>query len=265
MKISTKAKLSASVVVLGAAGTALYVRWGAISKAFSNAPTPAQLQAFGTGLGFNSSKTVFVLPYHLGDLPAPELALAKADPAYAAGLMNINEWEHYTYPSPSGVPAKEVVNWFYIGNAPTPSSQPPNKNSLTGLDAIVTAKYGQIQVVAVNGSVMPSTDVPPLPINATGIHSTSGFFNLKPGNWSIVQPTTLEIAVAPVGIFNEQGSSVTAFCTPVPYALMSKGSVLNLEGNALVTAGPSTVFMAGDTSSPNGVYDAGIGSCNTFH
>ena len=51
-------------------------------------------------VGFNAAKTEFVLPYKLGYLPVPELALAKADSAYAAGLVNAQDWvqvQFYTF------------------------------------------------------------------------------------------------------------------------------------------------------------------------
>ena len=80
-------------------------------------------------VGFNASKSYFVLPHHLGLLPAPELALAEADPAYAAGLANLGDWQLWptqVLVDPGayagleftpGAKIKTVDMWYYLGLA----------------------------------------------------------------------------------------------------------------------------------------------------
>lgn len=64
-------------------------------------------------VGFNASKTAFVLPHHLGYLPGPDLALARTNSSYAAGLADLSDWK---FMSPH--------SWFYAPPVPQALAAP---------------------------------------------------------------------------------------------------------------------------------------------
>jgi hypothetical protein len=115
----------AAVVVLLAGGATVYATTSSkpaptvtksVPKSKSSAPKSTSKPVAKTSapkstvpVGFNSSKTAFVLPYKLGNLPAGELAFAKSDPAYAAGLLNKRDWFYI------GAGSFPTGGWVYMG------------------------------------------------------------------------------------------------------------------------------------------------------
>ena len=93
----------------------------------------------------------------------------------------------------------------------------------------------------------------------------------------LVVASILEVLAAPTGTLAVGGTSLpafcvlrSAFCVPVPEALLSGGKVTVSSSAPVMTAGPSIVFGGSVTttgSTPTGVllYDQGVGSCANFH
>jgi len=72
-------------------------------------------------VGFNAAQTEFTLPHGLGLLPGPNLALANADPAYAAGLANPQDWGTIEVRmGQSTTDLKPSLFWEYVGSPGTP-------------------------------------------------------------------------------------------------------------------------------------------------
>ena len=72
-------------------------------------------------VGFNADKTAFTLPRGLGLLPEPNLALAKANPAYAAGLANARDWTTITVRyGQSTTDLKSALFWTFVGSPNNP-------------------------------------------------------------------------------------------------------------------------------------------------
>ncbi len=210
--------------------------------------------------GFNHARTEFVLPHHLGLLPASELALAKADPTYANGLANPNDWVQLS----TQVGTKTVKMGFYVGS----------HGGVTGY-TVLTAK-----------SFLVSANNEPLGFGKKPVHSTSvpiedtSLNHFSPGETisitsplpQLVGPTTLEVQAAPVGTLSVSNGNLPAFCVPLPEAYIANGKVVNgVDGLPVITAGPSSIF-AGDnlyssspTTAPPFLYDKGTTSCAAFH
>jgi len=75
-------------------------------------------------VGFNATRTEFTLPNNLGLLPGPNLALAKANPAYAAGLANANDWREITVRyGQSTADLKSGLFWTFVGSPNNPVSE----------------------------------------------------------------------------------------------------------------------------------------------
>ncbi len=74
-------------------------------------------------VGFNAARTAFTLPNNLGLLPGPNLALAKADPVYAAGLANAQDWTtvQVSY-GQSNTDLKSGLFWTFVGSPNNPVS-----------------------------------------------------------------------------------------------------------------------------------------------
>ena len=93
MKIRTKVVLAVGVAGLSlAACTPPVLKVGGRYLIGSPSTTTTLVPPKNAPVGFNAARTEFVLPYNLGYLPAPELALAKVDPAYASGLADAGDW-----------------------------------------------------------------------------------------------------------------------------------------------------------------------------
>ena len=72
-------------------------------------------------VGFNAARTAFTLPNNLGLLPGPNLALAKANPAYAAGLANAQDWTTITVRyGQSTTDLKSALFWTFVGSPNSP-------------------------------------------------------------------------------------------------------------------------------------------------
>ncbi len=221
-----------------------------------------------TSGGFNASKTVFVLPHNLGDLPAPELALAKNDPAYAAGLLTPADWVNNTSKG-SGEPLA-MQGWFYIGS--TTGSN--NLSKLMGAKTAVTTMWigshaGPNNNTSAHFSIASSTPIVASQLNSYRVMSavTANFDVL---GYTVVTPSVLEVRAAPVGTMSVNGTSIPAFCTPTPEGILQNGHVVT-PGGINLTAGPSAVFTDNTVPSSQAaiqaelLYDQGVSSCAGFN
>ena len=231
-------------------------------------------------VGFNASKTYFVLPHHLGLLPAPELALAKADPTYAAGLANLGDWQEWptqVLVDPShyggleftpGAKIKTVDMWYYLGSYAAQPASAMNDGLGNIKIAIVTENEDGYPFVT---PVLHSTSVR---VNDSTLHNInwgSGVIHIPaPITAKLVAPSTLEDQAAPIGTLAVKGQTLPAFCVPVPEAYISSGGkvVTSPANTPAITAGPSTVFAnppATSAKSSLAMYDQGVSSCAAFH
>ena len=208
--------------------------------------------------GFNASKTVFVLPHNLGDLFAPELALAKSDPAYAAGLLTPADWVNI--PPYSGATSNEQ-GWIYMGTATGPNTGGLVSAKLTVADMWVTTIAGPNHNTGAHFSITSST-----PISASQLNS----YSLAPvapvavgQGYTVVTPSVLEVRAAPVGTMSVNGTSIPAFCTPTPEGVVQNGQIVTPGGTPL-TAGPSAMFTV-PNQGQNVLYDQGVSSCAGFN
>ncbi|MHB8191273.1 MAG: hypothetical protein ACYDHP_12815 [Ferrimicrobium sp.] len=212
-------------------------------------------------VGFNATRTAFVLPYKLGYLPAPELALAKSDPAYAAGLVNLKDWIDLPA-APNTLPSEN--GWFYLGVTIT-SALPSLKGDASGLwnSLLYTLSpppgvaFATASNVAINTSQLGV--VPP---------SEGGrrlLYALQYHGYTIITPTALEVRAAPTGKLTVGGVVLGAFCVPSPEAIIQNGQIVTPAGLTPITAGPSTVFAfkALSSNAPT-LYDQGVSSCASF-
>ena len=228
--------------------------------------------------GFNAAHTAFNLPFKLGVLPADELALAKADPAYAAGLAKPNDWmrsnENLFAPTGSNAElATRAPTWYYVGSTSGSESAAvvDVKNTEMGWNATIVAIYNPASMSVVHSS--------PIAIDARGLHaivsSASFAASALPANSLVlVAPSNLEIQAAPVGTLQVRATAMPAFCVPMPYAWVYEGKLANQSGMPAMNAGPSTVFAGPNvTASPSsplpggevGLYDEGVASCANFN
>ena len=232
----------------------------------------------GSPVGFNAARTAFNLPFGLGVLPADELALAKSDPAYAAGLANVNDWRNSTenlVPSMmgSGPILPMAPTWYYVGTTTGSAAAVVDaKNGEIGWNASVVANLGIGQ--ALNAVVHTN----PPAIAAHGLHlintgAVQDWVGTQGGGADFVTPSNLEIQAAPVGNLDAKGVATSAFCTPMPNAFIdSSGQVTVPLGASAITAGPSTVFalaesVAAIAEEPDMnviLYDEGVASCAAF-
>ncbi len=275
MRPATKMIAAAVISAFGLAAC------GASGTKVSSATTVAAngtLAAKNSPVGFNAAHTTFNLPFKLGLLPSDELAFAKADPAYAAGLANVHNWVQSTEKliSTSGSatkPTAQSPTWYYVG-ATTGSASAATvevKNTEMGWNAIVISIYGPKSI-----KILRSTAAP---INASTLNvliSASAHFSkgaVPSGGYQFVAPGNLEIQAAPVGTFGVSGIALSGFCVPMPYAYLANGKVATPNGMPVMTAGPSTVFAlsvpsAGPAAQPEGasatLYDQGVVSCSAF-
>ena len=204
-------------------------------------------------VGFNATDTVFVLPNNLGDLPAPELALAKSDPAYAAGLADYENWKYYS----SG------VGWLYIG--------PPSPTVGAGL-----AKFDLLAELYVPDTYWAKPN-PSIRIAASQLNTVviaGGQILPLPAGETLVGPTPLEISAAPLGTFVVNGVTHAATCIPEQLAVVNGAGQVVSDPPAEMNfaAGPNTIAVgAGGEATGNGgatpsvLYDQGVSSCAGFN
>ena len=215
-------------------------------------------------VGFNAAKTEFVLPHNLGLLPGSELALAKADPTYAKGLANAQDWMQFKTEIGSGmkgplIQAKAVTLWFYEGSG---------SYAAAGVKSYAVAE--NTEILPFTSNVLQSTSVQ---INDTALNTLSIPKSSSTSGPQLVGASTLEIQAAPVGTLSVNGSGLPAICMPTPEAYVAGGKVVTAGGMPIITAGPSTIFAGKDITSstplPAGtvpvVYDKGTTSCASFH
>ncbi|MHB1732763.1 MAG: hypothetical protein ACYCU8_04850 [Ferrimicrobium acidiphilum] len=221
-------------------------------------------------VGFNASKTAFVLPYKLGDLPAPELALAKSDTAYASGLANPSDWINI---KPSKGTLASQSGWYYTG-------------ATTGqfLSSLIEDKteVPVIWQILLGGSGYPGVTVSTttsVSVSASSLGNFPGTFpnlskDLSGKGYTIVTPSTLEVRAAPTGKLSVHGTTLGVFCTPSPEAVIALGKVVTPTGLTPITAGPSAVFAYRAPTSPGvaatgantpTLYDQGAASCASFN
>jgi hypothetical protein len=242
-KTGQRIQAGVGILVLAGAGGAYYVynhdaalkqevlqATGAVSKPIPKPPANAPI-------GFNTSKTAFVLPHKLGYLPAPELALAKSDPAYAAGLANLSDWRHYR------------PYWFYS----------PHLGGGTGGGGVV--KFNAIGDLGLQGGV-PTGDqavTSSVPIHNFTPHLLPDLRTTTPiYGQEFVNPSVLEMEAAPVRDSLLHAADV---CVPSPVAFVHNGHIDVPSQLPAMTAGPSTIFTYGAGAT---TWDQGTASCKGF-
>jgi hypothetical protein len=186
-----------------------------------------------------------VLPYNLGYLPAPELALAKSDPAYASGLATPANWEHLS----NGGTDPMTSGWFYEG-PPSPAT------------AATAAKMELTVIISDPSGTTPITQTTNVPIVSYQLrHLVSGNNVTGLQGYTIIGPTDLEVRAAPIGTLSINGVTHSAFCVPTPIADLQNGKIVTPPGWPTITAGPSVI-----ASSPGrDAWVQGTSSCTAFH
>ncbi len=276
MRPATKLIAAAVISAFGLAAC------GASGTKVSSATTVAAngtLATKNSPVGFNAARTAFNLPHKLGLLPSDELALAKSDSAYAAGLANLGDWvqssEKLISASGSAAhPATQSPTWYYVGATTGLGSSAvvDVKNTETGWNSIIVSFYGATSLKVLRSTAVPINDSKLNVLISTAGHFAKGA--VPGGGYQLVAPGNLEIQAAPVG-FLYIGVSVKdpAFCVPMPYAYLASNKVATPNGMPVMTAGPSTVFAlsipaVGQATQPAGasasLYDRGVASCATF-
>ena len=272
------------VLFMGIGGLSL-AAYGFVSTLPSLTPgmvpttTPTTTLPPGTPVGFNAARTEFVLPHNLGYLPAPELALAKADSAYAAGLGNAGDWTQMQVQLP-WVSASEnatgpppVTMWEYSPGGEMTSSDPSGQSSQRLVMAIKTEIISENVSFVEDGvnAGTPRVSSSSVKVHASTLNSIQIEAGSVPYRTELLAPSMLEVLAAPVGTLAVGGTGLPAFCVPVPEAFLSHGflsaaKVSTPKTEPVITAGPSAVFAGSnlDTGSPS-YYDKGVASCNHFH
>jgi hypothetical protein len=264
-KTGERVQAGIGVLVLAGAGGAFYVynhdaslkqevlqATGAPRK-----PTPKPLA--NAPIGFNTSKTAFVLPHNLGYLPAPELTLAKSNPAYAAGLANLSDWRWQSLPAAqydNGLPPSSYGGWFYVGRGGTTS-----RLNAMGTKYSVQEWNDNLEIPGgsyTGGVALVTTS--PVQIRNFTVHALHGFWGsslFQGADQEVVTPGMLEIRAAPIGGASEN----EGVCVPTPEAVVQNGRVVTPSGVSPITAGPSTIFTI---NAGGHLHDQGIASCNGF-
>ena len=209
-----------------------------------------------TSGGFNASKTAFVLPHNLGDLPAPELALAKSDPAYAAGLLTPADWMYLT-PYPKNIPA--TGGWVYLGSDGQGVSGGPNITSLVNAKTFFGTGWGNFG----SGGNFVTTSSTPIVASQLNSMSLNGNGEVVAAGDTVVTPSDLEFRAAPIGTLSVNGTLIPAICIPFPIAVLQNGHIVT-PGGINLTAGPSTVLTVGGRGWAT-LYDQGVSSCAGFN
>ena len=193
-----------------------------------------------------------MLPHGLGNLPAPELALAKSDPAYASGLADPAKWIKITTTQGTG---PNGTFWMYVGSY-----------SGTQFPLITSAKMQQA-ALGTNSALLSKASVS---INSSAVNtfsnaSHSGSISIPSGD-SLVMATPLEVEAAPVGPHTFGTTSMLSFCTPVSYAWINKANQpVTIPGMPSSPAGPSAVFAVSSTTQTSVSYSQGVSSCQGFN
>ena len=199
------------------------------------ASKPAPQPPANAPVGFIAARTAFVLPYHLGYLPAPELALAKSDPAYAAGLANLGDWYRFVE-APVMAGGQPQTHWEYIAGLPRNAGLAAMKAYLVG--------FPPTGLAAVRDQVM-TTRIAIRDFTLHGLSQNAGnttAYGIGAVIPEYVAPSEVEIAAAPVGMANMGGVHQPVICVPSPLAYLQNGHVFNPWELPRITAGPSTMF-----------------------
>ena len=252
------------------AGTALAACGSSAQTSAATTTTASKAKATGTKTvakpvvnasngspGFNASKTVFVLPHKLGDLPAPELAFAKSDPAYAAGLLTPADWMHLT-PYSKNLPASG--GWIYLGADGSVSSSGPNITPLVNAKTSIDSQWGATLAGITHFSTTASVPILDSRFNSV---SLSGGRVVAGQGYTLVAPSVLEFRAAPIGTLSVKGASVPAICIPSPIAVLQNGHIVTPGGMSL-TAGPNVVITVAGQGAGT-LYDQGLSSCAGFN
>lgn len=267
IKIITAAGI-AGLALAACGSSGIKVSSGTTGSNHSTVAAPAVTVPANSPVGFNAARTAFVLPYKLGLLPADELALAKADATYAAGLANLSDWTLRNSSTPYPVP---IGGWYYTGRSTTKTAL---GNTLFvksdainwGADAVILYGFSQLKVVHSTTAQVHASTLNVL-ISVGPLDSALGIAGR--GN-SLVLPSSLEIRAAPIGTL-AVGVDIPAICIPMPEAYLVDNKPATISGLPVMTAGPSTVFAgqsgtsAGPPASGVMLYDKGVASCANFH
>ena len=271
MKIRTKVVLSVGVAGLSlGACTPPVLKIGGRYVIGSPPTTTTSVPPKNAPVGFNAARTEFVLPYNLGYLPAPELALAKVDPSYASGLAIAKDWTQIQTQDSSGLGAVET--WVYVGTSGDAWSISLAKSDVTGLNYKILWTDG---APGTSSTATPSQIIlhsSPVAVNVSTLNTgleqfaTSTITNAIPSGALAVDASTLEIQAAPVGTLAVGGARWLGFCVPVPLAFVNSGGTLfDPPGLPVMTAGPSTIYVEPPDGSNSALNDKGVGFCNNFH
>ncbi|WP_298443433.1 hypothetical protein [Ferrimicrobium sp.] len=215
---------------------------------------PAPQPPANAPVGFNAARTAFVLPHKLGYLPAPELALAKSDPAYAAGLANLGDWYRFVAaPVMAGGPSR--TRWEYIAGLPRNAGLAAMKAGLVGFPPTGIAAI-RAQVMTTQVSIRDFT----LHVLSQNAGNTTGY-GVGAVIPEYVVPTGVEIAAAPVGMASMGGVYQPVVCVPSPLAYLQNGHIFSPWELPRITAGPSTMF---GTATSGGTLIQGVASCIGF-
>jgi hypothetical protein len=223
-------------MVVSSGGSNHHSRSAQVTYKPTKKPTPSTVPPANSPIGFNASKTAFVLPDHLGYLPSQELALAKVNSAYASGLANPSDW-------------KKMGNRLYYA--------PPSSGRLTPYQNAKEEVIAQLHSIYAMGVISRQVTTVSEPIDSSTTHRLP-FMDKQISIQEYVVPTILETQAAPVGI---SSSGQSTFCTPTPVAFLNNGKTYTPKGLSTITAGPSTAF----TVDNQGVWDRGTSSCAGFH
>jgi hypothetical protein len=234
----------ALIVLAGGAGGIYIINHPNLEHKLIPATKPATIPTppANAPVGFNASKTAFVLPHHLGYLPGPDLALAKINPSYAAGLANSSDW-------------KKLYNHLYYA--------PPVSNALSAPIPYKHLKQeiiGNLYSVRAMGTVGDEQMTTKTHVANQTLHRLH-FMDTTLSAQEYVVPSLLEIEAAPVGQTTVTLNTQSAFCVPSPVAFINSGSVFTPSQISTITAGPAAVFSANN----NGLmWDQGSSSCAGF-
>jgi hypothetical protein len=217
--------------------------------------TPAK-PATGITVGFNASKSAFVLPYRLGNLPAPELVLARSDPAYAAALTAKSDWIDVKQ---SKGQAAAGYGYFFMGGA-TPKDAGQMLSAKTIASSLRAMVPSGVDVTAISPISIHSSQLGSFSLNSSAIPKA-----LQSRLYEVVTPTVLEIRAAPVGSLSVHGASTPAICVPSPEALIRGNKAVTPRGMSSITSGPDTIFASSPatTIAPT-EYTQGTSTCANF-
>lgn len=250
--------LAAGALLAACGTTANTVKTSTPAKIPDKTPAKAPVKTSpinSTTVGFNASKSVFVLPYGLGNLPAPELALAKSDPTYASALKNKADWIDVK-PGKGETPAD--YGYFFTGGS-TPSAIGQLLSVKTTASTLRSMTPTGVDVTAISPTPVQSSQLVSISLSSSAIPNA-----LRNRTYEVVTPTVLEIRAAPVGTLSIHGAATTAICVPSPEALIQGGKVVTPSGVPSITSGPDTIFASSATTGSPTEYTQGTSTCSSF-